>query len=176
MQDPKKSPKIAIWAPSHNFVKLYLRNQGTYRQLEKKLVKRQYVLQMSPQYGERRPTNGWEWLAGLGHPIIFQRVSHLGSVTARQSSSGCQPNFAALNRGRHLCLAGRPSRWALAHILFCLYFGLGLLFIGFTGLVHAIMLFALVVLGAVFSILSQGIIWEECLRSDLFCVKWDVKT
>jgi len=33
------------------------------------------------------------------------------------SSSGHQPNFAALNRGRHLCSAGRPSRWALAHIL-----------------------------------------------------------
>jgi len=33
------------------------------------------------------------------------------------SSSGRQPNFAALNRGRHLCLAGRPSGWALAHIL-----------------------------------------------------------
>ena len=32
-------------------------------------------------------------------------------------SSGRQPNFAALNRGRHLCSAGRPSRWALAHIL-----------------------------------------------------------
>ena len=28
-----------------------------------------------------------------------------------------QPNFAALNRGRHLCSAGRPPRWALAHIL-----------------------------------------------------------
>ena len=26
MQHPKKSPKIAIWAPSHNFVGLYLRN------------------------------------------------------------------------------------------------------------------------------------------------------
>ena len=33
------------------------------------------------------------------------------------SSSGHQRNFAALNRGRHLCSAGRPSRWALAHIL-----------------------------------------------------------
>ena len=33
------------------------------------------------------------------------------------SSSGHQPNFAALNRGCHLCLAGRPSRWALVHIL-----------------------------------------------------------
>ena len=33
------------------------------------------------------------------------------------SSSGRQPNFAALNRGRHLCSTGRPSGWALAHIL-----------------------------------------------------------
>jgi len=31
-------------------------------------------------------------------------------------SSGRQPNFAALNRGLHLYPAGRPSRWALAHI------------------------------------------------------------
>jgi len=47
----------------------------------------------------------------------IQRVSRLGSVTARHSSNGRQPNFAALNRGRHLYSAGRPSRWALAHIL-----------------------------------------------------------
>jgi len=39
------------------------------------------------------------------------------AVTARHWSSGRQPNFAALSRGRHLYLAGRPSRWALAHIL-----------------------------------------------------------
>ena len=32
------------------------------------------------------------------------------------SSSGRQPKYAALNRGRHLYSAGRPSRWALAHI------------------------------------------------------------
>ena len=38
MQDPKKSPKIAIWAPSHNFVGLYLRKNGMYRQSEKKLL------------------------------------------------------------------------------------------------------------------------------------------
>ena len=83
----------------------------------KKLVNQQYLLQMSLQYGELRLINGWDRLAGLGHPILFQRVSRLGSVTARQSSSGRHPNFAALNRGRHLCSAGRPSRWALAHIL-----------------------------------------------------------
>ena len=33
------------------------------------------------------------------------------------SSSGRRPKFGALNRGRHLCSAGRPSGWALAHIL-----------------------------------------------------------
>jgi len=34
----------------------------------KKIVKQQYVLQMSSQYGEHRPTSGWDRLAGLGHP------------------------------------------------------------------------------------------------------------
>ena len=38
IQDAKKSPKIAISAPSHNFVGLYLRNQGIYRQSEKNLL------------------------------------------------------------------------------------------------------------------------------------------
>jgi len=37
----------------------------------------------------------------LGHPCKFQRLSRLGSVTARRSSSERQPNFAALNRGCH---------------------------------------------------------------------------
>jgi len=43
--------------------------------------------------------------------------SPIGSVTAWHSSSGREPNFAALSTGRHLYSAGRPSRWALAHIL-----------------------------------------------------------
>ena len=42
---------------------------------------------------------------------------YIGSVTARHSSTRRQPNFAALNRGCHLYSAGRPSRWALAHML-----------------------------------------------------------
>jgi len=81
-----------------------------------KLVKQQYLLHMSPQYGELRPTSFWHCFGSLGHPSYFQQLPRLGSVTARQSSSERQPNFAALNRGRHLCLAGRPTRWALAHI------------------------------------------------------------
>jgi len=39
------------------------------------------------------------------------------------SSSGHQPNFAALNRGRHLYSAGRPPRWTFAHILVVSYCG-----------------------------------------------------
>jgi len=38
MQDPKNHQKLAIWAPSRNFVGLYLRNWGTYRQSEKNLL------------------------------------------------------------------------------------------------------------------------------------------
>jgi len=58
-----------------------------------------------------------EIVSGFGAPqLYFQRLPRLGSVTARQSSSERQSNFAALNRGRHLCSAERPSRWALAHI------------------------------------------------------------
>jgi len=58
-----------------------------------------------------------------GHIHPTQFLVHICcGQTSRQryctaSSSGRQPNFVALNRGRHLCSAGRPSRWALAHIL-----------------------------------------------------------
>jgi len=83
----------------------------------KKLVKQQCLSLMASQYRELWPNSGSDLLVSLGHPCKLQRVSRLGSVTARHSSSGRQPNFAALNRGRQLYSAGRPSRWALAHIL-----------------------------------------------------------
>jgi len=88
-----------------------------HRQSETKLVKQQCLPHMASQYGEIRPTSSWDLLASLGHPCKFQRVSRLSSITARHSSSGRQPSIAALNRGRHLHSAGRPSRWTLAHIL-----------------------------------------------------------
>jgi len=34
-QDPKNHQKLATWAPSHNFVGLYLRNWSMYWQSEK---------------------------------------------------------------------------------------------------------------------------------------------
>jgi len=110
----KKSPKIAIWAPSHNFVRLYLRNYGTYRQSEKNLL--------SSNISSTCPHN----MVNLG-PLAAEIVSLVWGtpanfngfciLAARHSSSGRQPNFAALNRGRHLYSGGRPSGWAFAHIL-----------------------------------------------------------
>jgi len=88
-----------------------------------KNVKQQYLFHMSPQYGELRPTNGWDRLASLGHPIIFQRVSRLGSVTARHFISGRQPNFAALNRGRHYVRQGdhHIGHWPTFLVCFSYY-------------------------------------------------------
>jgi len=65
----------------------------------KKLVKQQYLLEMSPQYGELRPASGWDWFGSLGHPCKFQRVSRFGNVTALHCSSGRQPNFGRRTKG-----------------------------------------------------------------------------
>jgi len=89
----KKSPKIAIWAPSHNFVGLYLRNYGTYRQSEKN-VKQRYVLTCPHNmvnFGLLTAETCWRV---LGHPCKCQRVSRLAFVTAATSLIGGQPNFA----------------------------------------------------------------------------------
>jgi len=51
-----------------------------------------------PQYGELRPTNGWDQFRSLGYPSKFQRVSRLGSVTAWHSSDGRQPNCGVVQR------------------------------------------------------------------------------
>jgi len=79
----------------------------------KKLVKHQYLLHMSSQYGDLRPTNSWDRLTSLGHPCKFQLVSRLGSITARHLVVGVS---CGVEQRRHLYSAGWPSRWALAHI------------------------------------------------------------
>jgi len=114
-----RSEKIAKnWPSGHQHTTLsgYIFATKAHIGNGKKLVKQQYLPNMSLQYGELRPTSGWDRFVSLGHPCKFQQVSRLGSVTARHSSIGHQPNLAALNRERHLYLAGRPLRWALAHI------------------------------------------------------------
>jgi len=60
---------------------------------------------LSLVWGTPGNSNGFRILAALLHGTLVVGVSQT----------------AALNRGRHLYSAGRPSRWALAHIssLFC---------------------------------------------------------
>jgi len=110
----QKNRHMGTIAQLYRTISSQLRHVST---IEKKPVKQQYLLHISTQYGKLRPTSVWDRFGSLGHPSKFQRLSRLGSVTARHSGSGCQPNFAALNRGRHLYSAGWPSRWALAHML-----------------------------------------------------------
>jgi len=119
MQDPKTSPKIAIWAPSHNFVGLYLRNYGMYRQPEKNLLSSNisstcpYNMAnfgplaaeiLSLVWGTPANFNGFRVLAALLHGNLVVGVSQT----------------ATLNRGHHLYSAGRPSRWAFAYISSCI--------------------------------------------------------
>jgi len=76
-----------------------------------KNIKQQYLLYMSSRYGELWPTIA----AKIGLPVWGTPANFNGFRVL--ASSACQPNFAALNRGRHICSAGRPSRWELAHSL-----------------------------------------------------------
>jgi len=111
----KNRQKFAIWSPPHKFVGLYLRKWGTYRQSEKNSLNSNisstcpYIMVNFGPLAAEIVSLVW------ATPANFN--GFLGSVTARYSSSGRQPNFAVLNRGCYLYSAGRPSRWASAHIL-----------------------------------------------------------
>jgi len=84
----------------------------------KKLVKQQYFLYMSPQYGELRPTSGWDISLVWGTPANFNWFRVLAVLLHSTLVVGVSQT-AALNRGCHLCSAGRPSRWALAVLKSC---------------------------------------------------------
>ena len=90
----KKSPKICHLRTIAQLCRAIFFTTKTCIDNWKKPVKQQYLLQMSSQYSKLPPTNGWALLVGLGHPSKFQRVSHLGFVTAPTSLIGGQPNFA----------------------------------------------------------------------------------
>jgi len=85
----KKSPKnshLRTIAQLCRAVSSQLRHVSTI----KKLVKQQYLL-VSSQYGELRPTSGWDQ---LGHCSKFQPVLRLGFISAPTLLNGGQPNFA----------------------------------------------------------------------------------
>ena len=112
-----RTQKIAISAPSRNFVGPYLRNWGMYRQAEKNLLSSNISSACPHNMVNFGPLAAEIVSLVWGTVANFNGVSRLGSVTARHTSSGRQPIFAALTRGCHLCSAGRPSRWALVHFL-----------------------------------------------------------
>jgi len=104
----KMMQKIAICAPSHNIVGLYLHNWGTYWQSEKNLLSSNIfptcpynVVNFGPLAAE---IVSLVW----GTPTNFNGIRVLAALLHSQT--------AALNRGRHLYSTGRPSRWALAHV------------------------------------------------------------
>ena len=67
----KMSPKIRhlrTIAKLCRAISSQLRHAST---IGKKLVKPQYLPHTSPQYGELRPTRGWDRFVSLGHPYLI---------------------------------------------------------------------------------------------------------
>jgi len=109
----KKSPKIrhlGTIAQLGQAISLQLRHVLT---IGKKLVKQHYVSPTCPYHMVNFGLLAAEIVSLVWGPL-FQRVSCLGSITARHFSSGRQRNFAALNRRCHLYSAGQQSCCALA--------------------------------------------------------------
>jgi len=94
MQDAKKSPKIRHLHTIAQLCQTISSQLWHVLTIGKKLVKQQYLLHMSLQYGALWLTNVQDLLASLGHPSKFQQLSRLGFVTAPTSLNKGQPNFA----------------------------------------------------------------------------------
>ena len=109
--------KIALLAPSHNFVGLCLRSWGMYRQLERNLLNTDtscrcphnmvnFGILTAETYwrvwGTRTNFNSFRVLAALLHGTLVEGVSQ---------------TLWRWTEGATYIWQGRPSRWALAHIL-----------------------------------------------------------
>ena len=100
----KKLPKIhhlrtvvqLCWA-----IRSYLSILATKAHIDnwKKIVKHQYLLQMSSQYGELRPTSGWDLLASLGHPANFNGFRVLAALLDRTPAVGVSRTLWHLTEG-----------------------------------------------------------------------------
>ena len=88
IQDRKNHQKIChLGCTTLSAVCSQLRHVSTVR---KKLVKQQYLLHMSAQYGELRLTS----VCQFGAPQQISTVAHLAFVTVATLLTGGQPNFA----------------------------------------------------------------------------------
>ena len=81
----------------------------------KKLFKQQCLPHMCSQYSEFGPLAAEIRWRVWGTPANFNGFRVLAALLHGTLVVGVSQT-AALNRGRHLYSAGRPSRWVLAHI------------------------------------------------------------
>jgi len=95
----QKSPQKSPSGHHHTILSGYIFSTQAHIDHQKNLLKQQYVLHMSPQYGELRPTSGWERSGSSRHPCKFQRVSRLGSVTARHLVVGVSQTLQRWTEG-----------------------------------------------------------------------------
>jgi len=91
--------------------------------IRKKLVKQQYLLHMSSQYGELWPTNGWDRLTSLGHPCKFQLVLRLGSITGRHLAVGISQTLRRWTEGATCIRQGdhHVGHWPTFLVSECFY-------------------------------------------------------
>jgi len=81
----------------------------------KKLVKQQYVLHISSSYGELWPPAAEIGSVVWGTPANFNRFCILAALLRGTLAVGISQILRNEQRAP-LCSAGRPSRWAMAHI------------------------------------------------------------
>jgi len=87
-----------------------------------KTVKQQYLHYTCPDNMVNFGPQTAEIGSGVwGTPTNFNGFRVLAALYTAYSSV-CQPYFAALNRGRHLCSVGRPSGWTLTTFLVLSFF------------------------------------------------------
>jgi len=115
----KNRRKFAFCAPSHNFVELHTSSQLRHVSTIGKNLLNSNRPPISPtcpynmvNFGPLAPEICWRvW----GTPANFKGFRVLAALQHGTLVVGVsQTLHAALNRGRHLYSAGRPSHWALA--------------------------------------------------------------
>jgi len=122
MQDPKSRQKLPSGHHRTTLSSYIFATKAHTDNRKKNLWSSNMSFRCRLNIGPLTAENDWRvW----GTPIIFQRVSRLGSVTARQSSSGRQPNCGVEQRappmfGRATVTLGigpHSSSWYFSNIL-----------------------------------------------------------
>jgi len=123
MQDPKKSPKIATWAVGHHPTTL----SGYVFATKACIVNRKKNL-LGSNISSTCPHNmlnfgplAAEIVSLVSGATVYFNGFHVLAALLHGTLVVGVIQTAALNRWCHLYLAGRPSRWALAHISSIIY-------------------------------------------------------